>query len=67
MSQFGTGSRTTLHRSMTDIEHCRRLICTNSRQGAKMRFMGRLQDNPLFVFGVSAAIAALLLAVIFFR
>jgi hypothetical protein len=52
---------------MTDIEHCRRLICTNSRQGAKMRFMGRLQDNPLFAFGVSAAIAALLLAVIFFR
>jgi hypothetical protein len=32
-----------------------------------MRFMGRLQDNPLIVFGVSAAIAALLLAVIFFR
>jgi hypothetical protein len=24
-----------------------------------MRFMGRLQDKPLFVFGVSAAIAAL--------
>jgi hypothetical protein len=32
-----------------------------------MRFMGRLQDNPLFFFGVSAATAALLLAVIFFR
>jgi hypothetical protein len=25
-----------------------------------MRFMGRLQDNPLFAFGVSAAIAAAL-------